>query len=86
MKSVQEATTDLYNVCCQQMTNKIKSGEFSAADVQAAVKLIQASKCEISFDSNEDAQDLETALHDADSGEKFDLSRPPEYNPGLRVC
>ncbi len=86
MKSVQEATSDLYNVCCQQMTKKIKSGEFSAADVQAAVKLIQASKCEISLDSNEDAQDLQTALNDADSGEEFDPTRPPEYNPELRVC
>ena len=86
MESVQKATSDLYNECCTQMTKRIKSGEFSAADIKAAVDLIKVSNAEISFDNSEESQNLQAVLNDADSGEEFDPSRPPEYNPEFKIC
>ena len=76
---------DLFNIACQQLSKKIKKGEFTAADINAAVNLIKAAEVEISFDNNEDVQDLNSALNDSESGEEYDLSKPPEYKPELEV-
>ncbi len=74
MKEVDELLT----LCFQQMTKKIKSGIFNAADINASVNLMKLTNAEISLNNNNDAQNLQTALNDTDTGIQVNFANPPE--------